>query len=287
MNESLTERFLSNPYNKESFKQINTSTLTENNIVSVLDNLFNGDWTFKINNVVPLSNGLHTLITLFIPGKVIDGSGTNEWEAVCNIIKHLIPTQDTVIPTQDTTSIQIRPVQQQTVQENTIQNESEQPKKKTADIMAELSNVQSKIKGQASDAVTTTTTTVTQENNSSDSFFDDLIDSFDSNTSQESAQETQVEEPSNTTTQEVVKVEMPKNPTPEEVNPTNQIMSNNWTTEQGDKIKKWIAENGINGKEQMSAWLIRYCGLDYDHFNPEWTDKFLEWAEALRERQTY
>jgi hypothetical protein len=64
-------------------------------------------------------------------------------------------------------------------------------------------------------------------------------------------------------------------------------MSNNWTTEQGDKIKKWIAENGINGKEQMSAWLIRYCGLDYDHFNPEWTDKFLEWAEALRERQTY
>lgn len=279
MSESLTERFLSNPYNKESFKQINTSILTENNIVSVLDNLFNGNWTFKINNVVPLPNGLHTLITLFIPGKVIDGSGTNEWEAVCNIIKHLIPTQDV-------SSIQSLSVQQQTVQENTVQNTPEQPKKNVADIMTELSNVQSKIKGQTSDAVTTTTTTITQKSNNSDSFFDDLIDSFDTNTSQEPAQNISTEETSNIT-QEVVKVEMPKNPTPEEVNPTNQILSNNWTIQQGEKIRKWINENGINGKEQMSAWLMRYCGLDYDHFNPEWTDKFLEWAEALRERQTY
>jgi hypothetical protein len=78
-----------------------------------------------------------------------------------------------------------------------------------------------------------------------------------------------------------------KQPTPEMVNPNNLIYSNSWTTEVGMKMKTWANEHSITGKDQMSAWLIKYCGLDYDHFNPEWTDKFIAWAKALREKQTY
>ncbi len=280
MYEKLTEKFLSMKWDQNCLNLLNTliseHPITEDNVVSILDNVF-PDWTFKIT--LMNANGERIAGTLFLPGRCYDGTGSNEWSAICNIINKL--------------TANVNPI---TNPKPSIQSEaSEAPKTTTASVMAQLSSIKANTAQNVSEA----------PKNDAQAIFDELMNT-DGSTPQ----------PTQKTDAEIFKQDGPeyvdfdspeaekiaqdfmkqiqkskedalKTPTAEEVNPNHVIMSQAWTTETGNLLKTWCQKHNVTSKEQMSAWFKRYCGLDYDYFNPEWTGRFINWTEALREQQTY
>lgn len=267
MYEKLTEKFLSMKWDQNYLNLLNTSEqITENNVVSVLNNVF-PDWTFKIT--LMNASGERIAGTLFLPGRCYDGTGSNEWSAICNIINKLITN--------------VNPISNP---KTTNQTEAlEAPKTTTASVMAQLSSIKANTSQNASEAT----------KNDTQAIFDDLM-GVENTPAQEQSEPEYVEFDS----PEAKKFEKEfwnqankpeenvlKTPTADEVNPSRAIMIQAWTAENGTNLKSWMANHNITSKEQMSTWFMRYCGLDYDHFNPEWADKFIAWTEALREQQTY
>lgn len=280
MYEKLTEKFLSMKWDQNCLNTLNTSAsgqLTEDNVVSVLNNVF-PDWTFKIT--LMNASGERIAGTLFLPGRCYDGTGSNEWSAICNIInkltanvniistpKQTTPSNATEAPKTTTASVM---AQLSSIKANTPQNASEQPKNDAQTIFDELMN----------DTPTTPTETKTDAEIFDQKGQPEYVD-FDSPEAEKFEKE--FWDKANQIKQENAL----KTPTPEEVNPTHVPMINAWTAEIGNKLKLWSQEHNITSKDQISAWLKRYCGLEYDYFNPAWTDRFIAWTEALREQQTY
>ena len=270
MYEKLTEKFLSMKWDKNCVTKLNASMISEDTIVSILDNVFT-DWTFKITHMISVNGGMSIGGTLFLPGRTIDGTGSNEWSAICNIISKLTANVNNV------SNVSTQP------QQNTV----EQPKKTADSVQKELEKMKAK----------TTQQTIEKPVNDADAIFNDLMNDVS----------TKPEEPKNNKPEmlefgtpecdafekefwdqvKAAEAEALKNPTPEEVNPNHINMRQMWNNEQGKKLMDWANEHGVNGKDQMSAWFKRYCGLEYDYFNPEWVDKFILWTKALREKQTY
>lgn len=270
MYEKLTEKFLSMKWDENYLTKLNTS-VSEDTVVSILDNVF-PEWTFKITHMISTNNGMCVAGTLFLPGRTIDGTGSNEWSAICNIISKL--------------TTKVNSVSEKASQP--AQNASEQPKTTSASVIAELSSIKAKTQQNASE----------QSQNDAQAIFNALLGDND-NTSQ-TKEEPKKEEPERLEFgtpecdahekqfwDQVNEAEALKTPTAEEVNPNHVPMKQAWTTETGTRLKEWMAAHNVVTKEQMSSWFMRYCGLEYDFFNPEWLDKFINWTDALREQQTY
>jgi hypothetical protein len=154
--------------------------------------------------------------------------------------------------------------------------------------MAELSNIKAKTQQNASE----------QSQNDAQAIFDALLG--DNNDTSQVKEEPKKEEPEylefgtpecdayeKQFWDQVNKADALKTPTADEVNPGHVYMKPNWTNETGAKLQAWMKAHNVTTKEQMSSWFMRYCGLEYDFFNPEWLDKFINWTDALREQQTY
>lgn len=267
MHEKLTEKFLSMGWNKNWLTQI-TTPVSEDTVVSILNNVF-PEWTFTVN----LLSENRVAGTLFLPGYLIDFTGTNEFNGICNIINKLATNVNGI----------------STNQQPIVTNASEAPKTTTASVMAELSSIKAVVQQNASE----------RPKNDAQAIFDDLMNSSSTITKTEEpkkeeseylqygtpecdAHEKQFWDQVNQSQEDPLKT-----PTPEQVNPNHELTNRLWTTETGTKLQAWMKVHNVNGKEQMSAWFMRYCGLDYDYFNPEWVDKFIAWTDALRERQTY
>lgn len=270
MYEKLTEKFLSMKWDKNYLTKLNTS-ISDDTVVSILDNVF-PEWTFKITHMISTNGGMCVGGTLFLPGRTIDGTGSNEWSAIRNIISKLITN--------------VNSVSEETSQPT--QNASEQPKTTSASVMAELSNIKAKTQQNASE----------QPQNDAQAIFDALLG--DNNDASQVKEEPKKEEPEyiefgtpecdayeKQFWDQVNKADALKTPTADEVNPNRVPMKQAWTTETGTRLKDWMAAHNVVTKEQMSSWFMRYCGLEYDFFNPEWLDKFINWTDALREQQTY
>lgn len=269
MNEFLTQRFMTmnrtNNYQEMFSKSL--SSITDTNVISYLDSNFTNQWAMQITGITDS----RVAVALFLPGLILQGTGENETKALCNIITNLTRNiQDVTqnnIP-QINTSQTVQPTQKET---------AESINQKLEQIKANTKNKTVQTNAQTNDAI-----------------FNSLIANANAMSQlkpQEQPQESPEELPFYSKESEEFEKKFLedtfKQPTPEMVNPTGMIYSNSWTPEVGMKLKAWSDEHGITSKEQMSSWLMRYCGLDYDHFNPEWTDKFLVWAKALRETQTY
>jgi hypothetical protein len=224
--------------------------------------------------MIELNGGMSVGGTLFLPGRTIDGTGSNEWSAICNIINKLTTNVNNV----------------SNVSPQPQQNIVEAPKKTSDSVQKELEAMKAK----------TVQQNVNKPVSDAEAIFNDLIgdDASKATETKEETKEEQTEEFLEFGTPEcdayeknfwdqVNAAEALKNPTPDEVNPNHIVMRQMWNDEQGEKLRQWAKEHGINGKEQMSTWFKRYCGLEYDYFNPEWVDKFILWAKALREKQTY
>ena len=263
MYEKLTEKFLSMKWDKGYLSKLNTS-ISEDTIVSSLDNAF-PEWTFKITHMISVNDKMCVAGTLFLPGRTIDGTGSNEWSAIYNIISRLRANVNNI-------------------SYDTSKDNSASSKTTSASIMAELSSIKAK----------------TELNNSEESkndtdfdadakaIFDELLDDekqkesdfIEFGTPEAEAHEKEF-------WNQINKAEALKTPTAEEVNPGHVFMKPKWTTETGAKLQNWMKTHNITTKEQMTSWFMRYCGLEYDFFNPEWLDKFIAWTDALREQQTY
>jgi hypothetical protein len=75
---------------------------------------------------------------------------------------------------------------------------------------------------------------------------------------------------------------------PDIVNPTRRLIPRSeWIPPQGEALKQWMSKFDVSKKEEVDAWLNKFCGLTYDYFDPKFVDKFIEWAEYMREKQTY
>lgn len=260
MYEKLTEHFLSMKWDKEYLNKLNTS-LTEDTIVSSLDLVF-PEWSFKITNL----NDTKVAGTLFLPGRLLDGTGSNEWSAIYNIITMLTKN----ISNDSKVSINSDNV------ENTVE---EKPKTTVNSVLEQLNNINSNIQNNSDN-----------QNDSNNQIFNDLLNNnnsgfveFDSS-KQDDFEKQFLNSLDNFQNSENDPL---KTPTPEEVNPNHVLMNNNWTTENGSELKQWMADHNISSKEEISSWLKKYCGLEYDYFNPEWAGKFIAWTKALREKQTY
>lgn len=273
MYEKLTEKFLSMKWDQNYLNQLNTS-ISEDTVVSILDKVFS-DWTFKITHMISVNGGMCVAGTLFLPGRTIDGTGSNEWSAICNIISKLTANVNVV------SNNSVQPVQ----------NASEQPKTTSASVMAELSNIKAKTQQNGSE----------QPKDDAQAIFDELLGGDGTpKATEEHKAETKEEEPEylefgtpecdayeKKFWDQVKQADALKTPTADEVNPNRVPMKQAWTNETGNRLKEWMATHNVVTKEQMSSWFMRYCGLEYDFFNPEWLDKFITWTDALREQQTY
>lgn len=273
MYETLTQKFLSMKWDKNYLNLLNTS-VSEDTIVSILDNVF-PDWTFKITHLISVNGGTCIAGTLFLPGRTIDGTGSNEWAAICNIITKLTSQVNVVSENKSNVSEK----QNHTISVNSV--------------MEQLSNMKANTQKGSE-------TMSKEQADKNQQMFDDIMNGMINNQPNVPKEEPKKEEPEYVEFgspeceayekefwDQVNKSDPLKTPTPEEVNPNHVPMNNMWTTEVGEKLKAWAMKHNISGKEQMSSWFMRYCGLDYDYFNPEWTDKFIAWTEALREKQTY
>lgn len=276
MYEKLTEKFLSMKWDKNYITNLNASKISEDTVVSILDDVL-PEWTFKITHMIELNGGMSVGGTLFLPGRTIDGTGSNEWSAICNIISKLTANVNNV------SNVSPQP-----------QLNTETPKQTTDSVQKQLQEMKNKVK--PAKPVDDTTNIFNELMGGGDSVNKDEPEELPQNEPKEEKKEEneflefgtpECDAYEKEFWDQVNAAEALKTPTPEEVNPNHIVMRQMWNDEQGAKLRQWATEHNIAGKEQMSAWFKRYCGLEYDYFNPEWVDKFILWTKALREKQTY
>jgi len=224
------------------------ASTTKDNVISFLDQNFPNQWAMETLHVFNHVNDVKFSVAVYLPGLVMCGNGKDESEAICNAVTKLSSAVSNIRPT--------------TIQEAAhTEIPTENNKLTTESVMQQLESMQASIQNKQQEQEPQYLEFGSPEQQAFDNqFFDEAKKSED---------------------------DPLKQPTKEEVNPTGEILVNKWVTEQGEKLKQWSINHQIASKEQMSAWFIKYCGLDYDHFNPEWVDKFIAWTEALREKQTY
>lgn len=284
MYEELTKHFLSMQYDKNNFpkylERLSNASFTKDTLPCILNEVF-PDWTFKISHFIGDRDWQRIAGTLFLPGHTYDGTGSDVNDAIFNIINSIIKK---VNINSDVSNIP----------QETIPEQTEQPKQTSASILNELQSIKNN----------TSENAVQQVKNDTDDLFDSLMNANPVVTQtpvqeQQSVQQTTNNEPKyvdfdSPECDEIVKnfnEQFINNPlktyTPEEVNPNHEFMKPKWTTPVGAKLSEWMKLHNVTTKEQMTSWFMKFCGLEYDYFNPDWLDKFIAWTEALREQQTY
>lgn len=251
MNSILTQHYLSMKWDKQC-----EATLITSNEDSIMDTLNSAvsEWGYEITHVVPFDSQCILTVVLYLPGRILSGIGKSIENAIYNIIK---------------TNFKANSQVQQTTP----------PLTNASQVTEKLQNIKNNI--------------AEKQTNDSANVFNDLLSNtpksllFGSKEAEEFEKEVGMfsqpkpEEPKE-------EKQMPTQPTAEMVNPTGQIIPKSaWTPDVGMKLQAWMQKHNVSDKNQMDAWLKKYCGLTYDYFDPKWTDKFIEWTEALREMQTY
>ena len=260
MNDFLTQHFLSLKWDKEITKHASNLTINNETVFNVLDTLFQ-DWSFEISNIIANSDRTIVSVVLYLPGRIISGTGNNETDALINIINRIICT------------INSKDVQTQTF--NSVENT--QNKITTKDILADMEQKKNNI----------------IQNQQQNNVFDDLLSGFSENKPIES-QPTEVEFESETSNQFEAEFQKtiqkePETLTSDIVNPSRRIIpKDEWSQNNaGAKLRDWCAKHNVTDKNQISSWLNKFCGLTYDYFDPKYVDNFILWADSLREKQTY
>ena len=279
MDNFLAQHFLSMKWNKEDYFA-NVTNVNEENVISLLDASL-PEWSFETNNLIVLNNQPLFSITVYFPGRIFSSSGKSEADALINIIKK-VSVKNNVSSLQN-------PIEK-SVKE--LQSESK-PKETKESILQKLEDVKKNVQN--------------KQQPKTDDIFEDLLSEPASNQSVQQ-NNISVEQPNTNSEPEYVDFGSPESeafeqefmrsvenqkeriiqPTADVVNPTGQpIPKSAWTNEMADKLKLWMGKHNVTNKDQMSAWFIKYCGLDYDYFDPKFVDNFIAWTEELREKQTY
>ena len=284
MNEFLTQKYLAmKPYDFHNISE--APNLEESrDIVVFLNKTFGNKWIYDIQgtfNKVENGQVLETeyIINLYIPGFVVSGVGHTRLRAICNAVRDLRHSSESLIPllneTEKSTESTIiddsiknieTPEQFDGVWDHILNNESNSNIEKS-DISKEEKPLAS-----TTDSITTIENITEEEQETPE-----LVE-FGSPESEAFEKEFA----------EQVFNKAPELPTPEMVNPNMQRFDGMWSPDIGTKFMQYAREKlGANSAQEVSPWTRRYCGLDFEYFNPQWTDKFIEWAEYVRERQTY
>lgn len=259
MNSILTQHFMSMKRDIECEQKLIASN--QDSIINILNDTI-PSWEYEITNIITSDSQLILTVVLYLPGRILSGIGKSVTDAIMNIINMHFVSKSNV---------------NQSVQPTQVN----QPLTNASQVVEKLQNIKNNVIEQNNQP----------KNNPSNSnnIFDDLLSDnnnvqnnqfeFGSNEAKEFEKEVGTFEQEN---------KMPEQPTAEMVNPTNQLIPKNaWTVEKGAKLREWMQRHNVSNKDQMNAWLKKYCGLEYDYFDPQWLDKFIEWTDALREMQTY
>ena len=285
MNDKLVEHFMQSRFDKKWLDDMSKQGLNQENIFAVLENSL-PEWSVDVSVLDHGSDIIAT--TLYMPGKIITYLDKDEKSGLINIIRDL--TQKVNLDSNNVSQTEQPSVTPQSAS-----------KKSTADVLADLQAMNDKVAKNASEKQETPSQP-TQPTQPIPSLLDQMMN--DSITNQKNvAGDTPTEVPFESkeaqdfekefwngvkASEQKKQEEQPKFiPSPETINPGNLIMKNQWTPEQGQKIKAWMAEMGVTQQDQLSSWLLKYCNLDYEHFNPQYVDNFIEWTKELREKQTY
>lgn len=243
MNEILTKHFLSMEWDKNCLNQI--TSISEDTIVSQLDSVL-PQWASEITDFKEIKGNATFAVALYLPGRIMSGTGNTDLAAICNIISKM-KSNVNVNTTPKTTSENVTSQQnnQTTVFNELLSgNDTKEPEQKQESEFVDFNSPEA----QAMEKEFWEHGTIGINNTENDSV----------------------------------------QPTPQQVNPTGQpIPRTAWTQEAGMKLKTWMGQHNVTDINQMNNWLNKYCGLDYDHFNPEYVDKFIAWTNTLREKQTY
>ena len=284
MNEFLTQHFLSMKWDKNYINALQNTSISEDTVVSKLDAIM-PEWSSEITHLTEIKGEMAVAISLYLPGKILTGIGNSDINALCNIINRLTSN----VNTESVPNSQM------------IKLNNDNAKQTTATVLNQLEQIKANVQNKQQEAATTNTDT-NDNSDSSTNILDDLL-SMSKSTTEQPVQPV-VEAPQQEEEKEIifgtpeaeayekqfwdqVNGSSPVPATPEGMNPNMEFMQNKWTPEQGTKLKAWMAEHNVTKKEEMSAWFKRYCGLEYDYFNPIYVDNFITWAQQLREKQTY
>ena len=220
----------------------------EDEIISYLNEKV-GKWTFEVADVCVINETKQIVtVNVYFPQRILSGTGINYHNAICNVLRDILCGTS-----QSTNSV---PQQSPPQKNNNVVN----------NLLGELEK-----KKEAVQQKTSVSTPKKVEDNTID-FFSPEAEELSKQVVQELQEESQ----------------QPKKLSPEVVNPTNALFGKgSWTQEQTNKAMEWMSEFGVNKEEEFSAWLNNYCGLDYNHFNPNYIDSFIEYTKLLRDKQTY
>lgn len=277
MNEFLTQHFLSLKWDKNYASQLNAS-LSEDTIVSKLDSIL-PEWHAEITHMTDSK----VAIALYLPGKIYSGIGTSDVNAICNIIRRINPIVNT----------------------ESLETPTQQSKATIESVTAQLTQMKTNAAKMVNtqDEITKFDDAEVIDKPKTNNILDDLLMMNESTkpTSPAPQEPIVTEEPKEEALEfgtpecdayekefwDSVNGSSPVPNTPEGMNPNMEYMIPRWTEEQGMKLKAWANEHNISNKDEMSAWLKKYCGLEYDYFNPMYVDNFITWTNVLREKQTY
>ena len=281
MNEQLTKRFMEMKWEDSYSEQLsNLTDLSESNVIQKLNSIF-PKWSYTIESVNQINNQMVIAGTLYLPDNIRSGIGNSDNGVLYNIIR-------TFIGSVNTTS-----TEKQNVPKKTLTSD---------DVVSKLQEMKNNISNKESKPESTESQSNTNPPaNNNNSLFNDLLNSMSNNKEEkkEEPKEEYIPYPPETEEDKKKLEELNKaafgsnfksstfSPTPEFINPKNEIMLGKWTQEEANKIKQWCATIGVSNKDEMSAWIKRFCNLDYDHFDPQYVDKFIEWSNELREKQSY
>ncbi len=273
MNNVLVQHYLTMQWDNSWNTLLSTKT---DDVISLLNSTLS-DWSFEVTDVKPTKEDDVLLVALYMPGKIISGSGKTERDAISNIISLLFTnnkTDNSQVSKQETVQIP-----QETIKEPQVQ-ETEQKTITTSSVLEQLGNIKNNINEQKP--------ATEQKSLSPEDMFNMLL-GMPTGTQEEP---TEVEFGSPESEQfekefleQVKKVEKLS---PDIVNPTRRIIpKSEWIPEQGNALRQWMAKFEVTTKEQVDAWLNKFCGLTYDYFDPKFIGDFIEWTEYMREKQTY
>ena len=307
MNNELVKYFMALKYDRNIVKGL--ADVTPDNVISCLDSNVE-HWAYEIE---PVNNSDKIVTILYLPGRILSDIGNSYSNSLSFMVKNIATIKESNNSVNNNANQNPSPMSSPLTRGTWIEtNASDTKPLTTNNILNELTNMSNKAKDN--------NTNVSSENNddvkpvhiptmdeqkqaekpkTNNTPFQNLLDNMTVNTSSATETVPPVKEPEEVPFdskeaqaneqqfQQMLEKTNAFIPSPETINPTNQITLSLWTPEQGTKLKKWCSEVGVNRKEEMSSWFMKYCGLDYDHFNPKYVDNFIQWATDLRERQTY
>ena len=299
MNENFTTYFLSMSWESSFVDKLSSIPYSSDTIIANLNDVF-PKWGFEVTNIIGTVETYLVSINLYLPGRILSGIGKTTDDALSNIISSLVKKVNLEkLPNNISKNVEQTPSSL-----NVIGNSAQEKKLSTDDIINEINQKKEATNNTSSlfdgfnfsgmfsgNQQTPTEQNTNQTSNNFVSFMPLPDAKFGSTEQQKTDQEflqhgtIGINEPQSIIEEPVKEKPVIKQPTPSEVNPTNRIYTNSdWDSENGRKLKKWIKKHEIHDEEQMGNWFKLYCGLDYSHFNPEWTDRFIEWMDQKREQ---